>query len=239
MADEDTVAPVPEEDEEDAEPGEEKETPPDKKPPVAKPDEEEEEEEEEADEDDPSKVNVPVRSSAVASHIIARQKKKIDDLRNKKKDDEDEGTDEEGEEGEDDEELSPRALRAIQSGISKAVAPLAARLATDADEKELDALLLETPEAQKYEKRIRAFMGHDGYRNVPAEVIYHHLAWNDAQKIGAKKKDNADREAGHSRTGGRPPKKKAAGEPLSADTIADMDEKEFERLQSRVLTSKR
>ena len=236
MADIDADVELPEE-EDDAEGGE-AEKPPKKVAPKEEEESEEEGDESDADEDDPSKLQVPVRSSAVASHIIARQKKKIENLRKGKDSTGDEEEEADGDESDEeaDPELSQSAQRALDARIQKAVRPLAEKLASDSDEKELGALLSSVPEAKKYEKRIRAFMAHPGYRQVPPEFIFQSLAFKDAQKIGATKKANADREAGHSRSGGHPPRKKHTTDSLTADGIKEMDDKEFSALQAKVLT---
>lgn len=184
------------------------------------------------DADDPEKLEVPVRSSAVASHIIARQKQKIEKLRKGK----DEEAGEEEAEDSDGDELSPEALRAIDKRLGRAINPLISRLTAQADTSELSTFIQSTPEAKGYEKRIKKVMEHEAYRNVPPLVIFHHLAFQNAQKLGAKKRENADREASHSRTGGnRTTPKKGLGK-LTPEAINAMSEAEITELGTKVLT---
>lgn len=199
-------------------------------------DKDEEEKEDEEDVDDPSKVQVPVRSSYSASEVIARKNRQLKKLKEEKAAAADESGEEEEGEDEGAEKLSPEAARAISKAVGKATAPLTKVLADRADEGELQDLLQAEPGAKKYEKRIRAFMSHEGYSQVPPAVIYHHLAFGSAQKSGAEQKDKADREAGHSRTGGHQTRRRTSTDKLSAEGISSMEEKDFEALQNQVKT---
>lgn len=192
-----------------------------------------EEEEEESDSDDPSKLTIPVRSSYSASEVIARQKRQIDKLKGKQQEESD---DAEGEEEEDGERLSPEAARALSREVRKATEPIAHALARQSDEKELQELFASDPAAKSYEKRIRAFMGHEAYRNVPAVAIYHHLHYEAAKKAASEKRSKADREAGHSRTGGHPTRTRSDFDKLTAEGISDMSDEQFAELQQRVKT---
>ena len=193
-----------------------------------------EEGEDTKDIDDTSNVKIPVRSSYSASEVIARKNRTIAKLKENAGEGAGDDTEEEDEGG----ALSPEAARAISRGVSKAIRPMAKVLAEKADEGELLELFTANPEAKKYEKRIRAFMSHEAYSAVPPAMIYHHLAAGSIQKTAADKRDKADREAGHSRTGGHPPRGRSASDKLTPQHISDMDEKEFKDLQHKVQTGK-
>jgi len=201
-------------------------------------DEEDEEEDDEADEDkdedeELDETKIPVRKST-AQFIIGRQKKTIEKLREKKADDA-----EETEEAED-EELSPEASKAVGKAVSKAVNPIIGTLAEQADETELQNLFTQEPEAEKYEKRIRSYMKNPHWSAVPVEAIFHHLAFNNAETTGARKKDTADKETQLNRNGGRTlrPKAKGTGDLPSVDEMEDMSDEEIEGIQHKVRTGR-
>lgn len=181
------------------------------------------------EEEDVADLIVPVRSSQ--QHIIARQQRTIAKLRSK----EDEGGGEEGtDDGED--ELSPVARRALQKEIDRNLAPVMETLVGNSDEKELQDLFTQDPNAKQYEKRIRAYMKHDAYKAIPASGIYRQLAFDDAVGLGAKKKTTADKQAAHGKSAGssrRPTMSDPADMP-SPDDINNMSDKEFEDLQFKV-----
>jgi len=188
------------------------------------------------DEDD---IQVPVRKSSL-QHIIARKNRTIDKLKSKAGDDVD--TDDEdandgvGDEDDDDKEsLTPEARGAVQKEVARAIGPVVKTLVSQADEDELNRVLEEEPGAKNYEKRIRAYMNHPSYKGVPPAVIYHHLAFDDAEGTGARRKKAADHEAGQGKGGGRTPQAKDVstnGIP-SAEELDEMTDEEFEQLQNR------
>lgn len=171
--------------------------------------------------------DIPVRRN-VQEHIIARQRKTIEKLRSKE--------DEEAEEEEDGDEDTQSA---VAKEVDKRLSPLLATLATEAEEKELQTLLVTSPEAKRYEKRIRAYMQHAAYRNVAAEVIFHHLAFSEAAKVGSKKKNAADLEAGHSRTAGTPRRRPTKTSQVpTIEELDNMTDAELEAVQNDVLQGK-
>ncbi|MBI4136856.1 hypothetical protein HY469_02225 [Candidatus Roizmanbacteria bacterium] len=174
---------------------------------------------------------VPVRDSS--SHIIARQKRTIEKLRSK--------NDEEADEGDEDDYsdvLSPHVKKALEEGIERQIKPVIGALAGQADRGEFEGLIQREPEAKKYEKRIKAYMKHEAWAQVPVEAIYHHLAFNAAAAAGAKGKNIADKEAAHVRGAGtshRPVDVNDSGIP-SAEDIDNMSDEEFDALQRKVAT---
>ena len=179
------------------------------------------------------KEEIPVRKSANASFIIQRQKKTIDNLRKGKKEE-----DKENDDGE--EELTPESRNLVAREIEKQIAPIKDTLISRADEEELNNLFKDEPEAKNYEKTIRLYMKSEYYKSVPPSVIYHHLAFGEAENSGANKKRIAEKEAKMSRTKGnqKRPTKTSKGNMPSPEEIEDMDEKEFEALQNDVRQGK-
>lgn len=183
---------------------------------------------------------IPVRKSAL-QHIIARKNKQIEKLRSKGDDEVDLDDDDNQPaliDKDDDDELTPEARGAVRKEVLKAITPLASSLAKNADEQELQDLLSAEPEAQKYEKRIRVYMEHKSYKGVPPSVIYHHLAFGDAETTGAHKKRVADTEAKMNKGGGstrRPSDSSDSGIP-SEEEMDNMSDAEFETLQHKART---
>jgi len=190
-------------------------------------------EDEEDSGNDKDEEKVPVRKSANASFIIQRQKKTIDNLRKGKKEE-----DKENDDGEED--LTPESRNLVTREIEKHLAPIKNTLASRADEEELNNLFKDEPEAKNYEKTIRLYMKSEYYKSVPPSVIYHHLAFGEAENSGANKKRIAEKEAKMSRTKGnqKRPTKTSKGNMPSPEEIEDMDEKEFEALQNDVRQGK-
>ena len=181
--------------------------------------------EEDADiEDD----QIPVRSSA--AHIIARKNRQIEKL--KSKIDKDDESDEDEDFGDD---LSPETHKAINRRIQEKIDPIVESVIGKADEDELNTLFSKEPEAKTYEKRIRAYMKHPAYKAVPPAAIYHHLAFESAAKVGAKKKEIADKEAAQLGGGGTSHRSKARKGGLpTAEEIDAMSDDEFQALQNKV-----
>jgi len=190
-------------------------------------------EDEEDSGNDKDEEKVPVRKSANASFIIQRQKKTIDNLRKGKKEE-----DKENDDGEED--LTPESRNLVTREIEKHLAPIKNTLASRADEEELNNLFDNEPEAKTYEKTIRLYMKSEHYKSVPPSVIYHHLAFGEAENSGANKKRIAEKEGKMSRTRGnqKRPTKTLKGNMPSPEEIEDMDEKEFEALQNDVRQGK-
>lgn len=193
-------------------------------------DTEDNEEDEGGDKDDEEEI--PVRKSANASFIIQRQKQTIDKLRNKRK--------EKDVDGEEEEDLTPESKTLIEREIDKHIAPIRETLISRADEEELKELFKSEPEAKQFEKTIKAYMQSPHYKSVPPSVIYHHLAFGEAENSGANRKRVADKEARMSRTKGnqKRPTRTSKGNMPSSEEIEDMDENEFESLQNDVRQGK-
>lgn len=182
---------------------------------------------------------IPVRRSA-ASEIIARKNRTIDRLRSKVNEGAEEGDDElppEGDEG--NEELTPEARSAVSREVDRRISPLVQTLASKIDEDELQDLLRENPDAKLFEKNIRAYMADSHYSGVPAEVVYHHLAYGKTQEERGKRRKAADLEAGQMGSGGSSLREEPPHGGLpSAGDIEDMDEKDFDKLQDDVRRGK-
>lgn len=179
---------------------------------------------------DPTKpLTIPVRSNL--QHIIARKNEKIRKLESQGVNDT--PMDDIGGDDDDDTDLTPDAVKAIGKNVQKAIAPLMSKLASDADKAEFEELIKAEPDAAKYANHIKAYMEHDAYKGVSPAVIYHHLAFNAAQAIGAKRKSAADLEAKQNKSGGRTiPAKGNVGNLPSADDIEEMSDAEFEKMEN-------
>lgn len=166
---------------------------------------------------------IPVRGSA--TQIIARQNRTIEKLRSKDP--------KPGEEPPDTPAPEDEATKSRMDILEDVVVG-------GADENELQGLFTNTPEAKKYENRIRSYMKHPGWASVPPSAIYHHLAFEGAAKIGASKKEIADKEAaamGGVGSGHRPNSAPAGNMP-TPEQIKDMSDEEFEELQQDVRQGK-
>lgn len=177
--------------------------------------------EKDQDEDSDENLKIPVRSRE--SHIIARQKRTIERLRSKADDDVD-NDDFNNDVSDEDDDRSPSA---IEREVNRQLDPIRESLLSKADEDDLNGLISKEPDAKKYEKRIRAYMKHDAYKSVAPEVIYNHLAWQEAQAIGAKRKQVADTEANQMRNAGSPLREDPGSGEMTAEDIDRMSEKEF------------
>jgi hypothetical protein len=182
---------------------------------------------------DPAKpVEVPVRQFN-HQNIIARKNEKIKKLESKLKEGEEGYVPPEDEEEDEDTSLTDAQRGSVEKMVQKTIAPLLGKIASDADNSEFEALVKAEPEAAKYTNHIKAYMAHDAYKGVSPTVIYHHLAWNAAQAIGAKKRKTADFEANLHKGGGNQIIDKGTSSGLpSAEEIAEMDEATFERMES-------
>jgi len=186
---------------------------------------------------DPEKPpEIPIRKS-IAQHIIARKNDKIAKLQSKIEDEDEEYIAPKEEDFDND--LSDEASKAIDRKLNKAIAPILGKIASQADEKELQELLIDEPESKKYENHIKAYMTHPEYKGVSPKVIYHHLAWTNSQALGAKKKATADLEANQTKSGGRSiVDTTATGNLSSAEDIANMSDKEFAKMEEDALQGK-
>ena len=168
---------------------------------------------------EPKEEEIPVRRSAL-QHIIARKNEKIKKLESKE------------DAYEEDKEVD------IDEKIQQHLKPFQDTLVSQSDEGEVQDLYKSEPTAKKFDKAIRAYMKHPSWSGVPPEAIYHHLAFKVAEAEGAKKRDTADKEAAHTKGGGRsimPKEKDVEG------ILADLDSKtdaEIEEIQTKVLQGK-
>lgn len=171
-----------------------------------------------AEDDDVDDPVVPVRSNA--AHIIARKNRQIEKLRSQQ------AADDGDDEGDDDD--SKPVTRAD-------LKPFIETISGSENEKELQSLFAENPESKKYEKRIKAYMEHPAWQQVPVSAIYHHLAFEAAAKAGAKQKNAADLEAAQMASAGsshRPP----ATSGLTSDDIDGMSDEELEAMSHKIRT---
>lgn len=168
---------------------------------------------------------IPVRKS-VEQHIIARQKRTIEKLRSKEEPVEEKES-----------LLSDTAQSAVGAEIDRKIAPLVEALTSKYDEDEVKALIADNPEAAAHEKEIKRYMAHPSYKGVPAEVIYHHLAFAKAQKVVEEKRVMADSEAAQMRTAGTSRRgQPRVGKLPTAEEISEMSDEDFEALQHKART---
>jgi len=186
------------------------------------------------DDDDTATPEIPVRRSA-ATQIIQRKAETIKKLR---KDAEDK-PDDDDDEGDDDLDGAD-AKTAVAKEVKKQIDPIVESLGAKADTDELNELLISEPASKNYEKRIKAYMNHPSWKQVPPLAIFRHLAFGDAQAIGAHKKKIADTEAGHTKGGGRGirPTGTKSGDVPSVEEMDNMSDEEFETLQHKARTGK-
>jgi len=148
--------------------------------------------------------DIPIRSSM--EHIIARKNKQIEKLKSKPADP--------------DLDLDPDPNE--DSGLRQEVEILKDAAISTADKDDLQALFKNEPDAAKLENSIKSYMKHPAWQGVPPAAIYHHLAFENAAKIGAKKKDIADKEANATRGAGNG--NRASGGKSSIPTEAEQRE---------------
>ena len=167
----------------------------------------EEGKEEEPPEDlDIEEKDIPVRSSM--EHIIARKNKQIEKLKSKPADDDYDPDDDD--DGDDD------------GGLKKQVKVLTDAVIGTADETDLQTLFKKEPKAAELENSIRSYMKHPAYKGVAPAVIFHHLAFDNAARIGAKKKAIADKEAGDASGAGKGNRASGGGGKQALPTEAEM-----------------
>lgn len=184
---------------------------------------------------DPAKPpEIPTRTSNL-QHIIARKNKKIEKLENKSGEDGGEGAGDGSGDGAGDGSGNGSGNSDVTAEVEKAIKPLMDILGTQADKDEFEQLIKDEPDAAKYANHIKAYMGHEAYKSVSPSVIYHHLAFNAAKAIGAKKKAAADKEANLHKGGGRNATivdKGTVGNLPSAEDIDNMSEADFEKMEN-------
>lgn len=154
---------------------------------------------------------IPVRPTA--SYIIERQKRTIEKLRTK-------------EEAED--PVAERLDRIEQLALGQA------------DDRDLNSFFLEQPQARKYEKQIKAYMGHEAYKAAAPEVIYAYLSRNDRTAEAETKRKVADLEAAQTKSVGSGVRDTRSRDKKTAEDIKNMSEAEFreyDREQARLARS--
>lgn len=191
---------------------------------------------------DPSKKIVdedeipPVRKS-VGEYIIERKEKTIENLKiaeqNKIIEDLRSKT-----EGGEEEVLTSKAQDMISKEVSDRIKPVIDTIASTTDENELKELFAKEPEAEKFEKQIKAYMKHPVYKGVPPSVIFRNLAFDDAEIMGARKKRIADKEIELSKGGGSGvrPTERNSGDVPSAEDIENMSDEDFKALGNKALS---
>lgn len=97
-------------------------------------------------------------------------------------------------------------------------------------QKEYKDFLRDNPDFSKYGKRLGKFAQHPAYQNIPIEFIAKALAFEDAEKIGAKKGKEAEEEARKTKTGGSPFKPS----PKEFPDYWGMSKEEFEKETEKV-----
>lgn len=162
-----------------------------------------------------SEVEVPIRT-ATLQHIIARKNEKIKKLEAKEDEDEE------------DEELTPEAKTAVQREIERNMAPFRETAINQETERMMNDLYSDEPEAKSFDKVIRKFISFEKngvrpYEHIPPSVIYHHLAFGQAEAKGAGKKSAADLEANLSRNKGRGNRPKSTKTESGLPTIEEME----------------
>ena len=154
--------------------------------------------------EEPKPEEIPVRSNA--SYIIQRQKEKIQKLESKL---------EETEEPESKPDLEARLERIEQITLSQA------------DDRDLLTFFDKEPEAKKYESRIKAYMGHEAYKGVAPEVIYHHLSYSDTRSEASTRRKAADLEAKQTRSAGSSVRDTRSKDTKTAADIKNMTAAQF------------
>lgn len=195
-------------------------------------DTEEDKKDEEDKFDDDAEPVIPTRKSNL-QFIISRKNKQIEDL---KKGNQDKGEGDNDEWVDNDNDLTPESKKAVEDTVSEMMKPITEKMISDASEKELETLFKEHPESKGYEKHIRAYMSHESYREASPLVIFHHLAFDKALAIGAKRAKMADGEADATKGGGRDNKPKNAKSSTGLPTpeeIENMTEEEFAELEDK------
>jgi len=179
---------------------------------------------------------IPVRRSSLHDQqgYAMRKKAEADALKNKG------AADTGAPDGEDDDEgdeLTPEARKGIEREVQRHVEPLRKALFEKADEDELAELFEDYPEAKEKEPLIRKYMG--AHPTATPEMIYHHIAFRDATKTVARKRDAADLDAALHKGSGRSRRLPAnAGENDDIPDVKDMSDKDFEELENKVKQGK-
>ena len=130
----------------------------------------------------------------------------------------------------DDDELTPEASKHIEKVVDKFVAPLRDAIVSKTDDDELRNFYAKEPEAEKHDRVIKKYM--EVHPTATPEMIYHHIAFEEAAKAGSKKRQVADLDAEMSAAGGNPRRDRAKGDDVP--DFDSMDDKEFTEYQNKV-----
>lgn len=168
---------------------------------------------------------IPIRNNA--AQIIARKNRQLEKLRAKQKieEEKDDETDEED---------------TVKTGKDPRVDIIMDALASKEDEASLKDLISEEPDAKKYENKIKSYMKHPSYKDVPVAMIYAYLSSAAKKSVIAKKKQVADKEADMTKGGGKSLglKEGRAGNMPTVEELNDMSEEEFSAFQLKVQAGK-
>lgn len=145
--------------------------------------------------------DIPVRPNA--SYIIERQKRKIEQQR---------------------EELQQREE---SDPVEERLKRIEEMVLTQAEDRELSSFLEQNPEAREYQDKIKAYMGHEAYKDVAPEVIFHHVSYNDRQAKRSRKRNAAELDASQSKTVGSDVRETKNPTTKTAEDIKNMTDEEF------------
>ncbi|NCN39981.1 hypothetical protein GW916_01900 [bacterium] len=145
------------------------------------------------DDEDEEDKEPPVRKrpSDFAKERIERKKSKSSG-----KDDAD--TDNEDE----DDDIDPADEKTVGKIVEKALKPFIEKQMKDDDDKEVKNFLKDNPDFAPYEAKARKYMSHPSRKDVPVQEIFYGVAGKDLLKLGAKRKQIADKEAKKTKSGG-------------------------------------
>jgi len=179
-----------------------------------------EEPKEESKEESTEEPVIPVRSNA--SHIIDRKDRQIAKLKAEIAD-----------KDVDVEEVD-------EPGVSERMARIEQRQDAQVDTTELSSFLETEPDAVPYKDRIKAYMEHDAYKQVPPSEIFKIVSFQDAQSKTNSKRKAADLEAGQTKSAGSGNRDTRSKDAKTASDIKNMTNEEFiayERAQQKLARS--
>jgi len=176
----------------------------------------------EPEEEQPKEPVIPVRSNA--SHIIDRKDKQIAKLKA-------EIADKDGEE---------EVKETVDPNMAERLDRIEQKQDAQIDSGELTSFLDKEPDAVKYKETIKAYMGHEAYKEVPPSEIYKIVSYNDAQSKATSKRKAADLEAGQTKSAGSGKRDTKSKDAKTASDIKNMTNEEFiayERGQQKLARS--
>lgn len=172
------------------------------------------------DKDDEEDKEPPVRKrpSDFAKERIERKKSKSqgkDDADTDKDDDEDD-------------DIDPADEKTVGKIVEKALKPFIEKQMQEDDDKEVKNFLKDNPDFAPYEAKARKYMSHPSRKDVPVSEIFYGVAGKDLLKIGAKRKEIADREAKKTKSGG------GASDAGGVKPVSEYTKEELEAKQAEV-----